>query len=190
VKLDGDLVVRRGLLGKGSIQLVTSLADRTSPVQRGKWVLMNILGIIPPNPPPGVPPFKERGDGKGAPIEMSMRQRMDEHRTNPVCASCHRMFDPIGFAMDAFDAVGRYRTTEFGKPIDLSGQLSDGTQFNGPTELRQALLRYSHQFVRVVTEKASDVCAGTWRRILRYADSARDRFATPSATTIVFHRSS
>lgn len=154
VRLDDDLAVRRGLLGKGSIELITSLPDRTSPVQRGKWVLINILGIVPPNPPPDVPPFKESTHAEGtAPIELSMRQRMDEHRTNPVCASCHRMFDPIGFALEAFDAIGRYRTTEFGKPLDLSGQFVDGAQFAGPDGLRQALLRYSPQFIQVLTEK-------------------------------------
>ena len=154
VRLDGDLAVRRGLLGKGSIELITALPDRTSPVQRGKWVLINILGIVPPNPPPDVPPFKESTHAEGtAPIELSMRQRMDEHRTNPVCASCHRMFDPIGFALEAFDAIGRYRTAEFGKPLDLSGQLVDGAQFTGPDGLRQALLRYSPQFIQGLTEK-------------------------------------
>jgi mono/diheme cytochrome c family protein len=153
VKLDGDLAIRRGLLGKGSIELVTSLADRTSPVQRGKWVLMNILGIVPPNPPPNVPPLKESGADGGAPIELSMRQRMEEHRANAVCASCHKMFDPIGFSLESFDAIGRYRTTEFGKPIDTSGQLTDGTKFSGPMELRQVLMKYSPQFVRVMTEK-------------------------------------
>jgi len=154
VRLDGDLAVRRGLLGKGSIELITALPDRTSPVQRGKWVLINVLGIVPPNPPPDVPPFKESTHAEGtAPIELSMRQRMDEHRTNPVCASCHRMFDPIGFALEAFDAIGRYRTNEFGKPLDFSGQLVDGAQFTGPDGLRQALLRYSPQFIQGLTEK-------------------------------------
>ena len=123
VKLDGELELRRGLLGKGSIETVTSLPDRTSPVQRGKWVLMNILGIVPPDPPPNVPPLKERNSGEvNGPIQMSMRQRMDEHRANPACASCHKMFDPIGFALESFDAAGRYRATEFGRPMDLSGQ--------------------------------------------------------------------
>jgi len=154
VQLDGEADLRRGLLGKGSIELITSLPDRTSPVQRGKWVLINILGIVPPNPPPGVPPFKESSHTEGStPIELSMRQRMDEHRTNPVCASCHRMFDPIGFALESFDAIGRHRTAEFGKPLDLAGQLVDGAQFTGPTGLRQALLLYSPQFVQVLTEK-------------------------------------
>jgi hypothetical protein len=188
VKLDGDLAVRRGLLGKGSIELVTSLADRTSPVQRGKWVLMNILGIVPPNPPPNVPPLKEVDNqgGGAAPVDQTMRQRMDEHRANPVCASCHKMFDPIGFAMESFDAVGRYRTTEFGKPMDLSGQLADGTKFSGPAELRQALLRYSPQFVRVVTEKLLTYALGrgveyydmpTVRAIDREAELHNNRFS-------------
>jgi hypothetical protein len=167
IKLDGDLAVRRGLLGKGSIQLVTSLADRTSPVQRGKWVLMNILGIVPPDPPPNVPPLKDsNGGGTSAPLQISMRQRMDEHRTNAVCASCHRMFDPIGFALDAFDAVGRYRQTEFGRPLDLSGQLVDGTRFTGPAELRQALVRYAPQFSQVMTEKLLTYALG--RRVDYY----------------------
>jgi hypothetical protein len=188
VKLDGELELRRGLLGKGSIEAVTSLPDRTSPVQRGKWVLMNILGIIPPDPPPNVPPLKERNTGEGsAPIQMSMRQRMDEHRTNPACASCHKMFDPIGFALESFDAVGRYRTTEFGRPLDLSGQFVDGTQFTGPAGLQQALLRYSPQFVRVVTEKLLTYALGrrvdyydmpTIRAIVREAEPDNNRFSS------------
>jgi hypothetical protein len=188
VRLDGELEVRRGLLGKGSIELITSLADRTSPVQRGKWVLINILGIVPPNPPPNVPPFKENGHAEGTDlIEISMRQRMDEHRTNPVCASCHRMFDPIGFALEAFDAVGRYRTTEFGKPLDLSGQLVGGEQFTGPSGLRQALLRYSPQFVQVLTEKLLTYALGrsveyydmpTVRAITREAERNNNRFSS------------
>jgi mono/diheme cytochrome c family protein len=189
VKLDGELEVRRGLLGKGSTELVTSLADRTSPVQRGKWVLMNILGIIPPDPPPNVPPLKESsGSAEGAaPVEVSMRQRMSEHRANAVCASCHRMFDPIGFSLEAFDATGRYRTTEFGKPLDLSGQLVDGVQFTGPTGLRQALLRYSPQFVQVVTEKLLTYALGrdvkyydmpAVRAICREAEGNNNRFSS------------
>jgi len=167
VKLDGELELRRGLLGKGSIETVTSLPDRTSPVQRGKWVLMNILGIVPPDPPPNVPPLKERNSGEAAaPIQMSMRQRMDEHRANPACASCHKMFDPIGFALESFDAVGRYRAAAFGKPLDLSGQFVDGTQFSGPAGLRQLLLRYSPQFVRVLTEKLLTYALG--RRVDYY----------------------
>ena len=179
IKLDVALEVRRGLLGKGSIELTTSLADRTSPVQRGKWVLINILGIVPPNPPPNVPPFKENSHTEGtSPIEMSMRQRMDEHRTNPVCASCHQMFDPIGFALEAFDAVGRYRTTEFGQPLDLTGQLVDGESFTGPTGLRQALLRYSPQFVQGLTEKLFTYALG---RSVEYYDMPAVRSVTHEA---------
>jgi len=152
VKLDGDLDVRRGLLGKGSFELVTSVADRTSPVQRGKWVLSNILGVIPPDPPPGVPQLKETGNG-GAPVEQTMRQRMEEHRANPACASCHRMMDPIGFALENFDGVRTWRTKQLGQKLDASGQLTDGTKIDGVVDLRDALVRYSPQFVRTVTEK-------------------------------------
>ncbi len=152
VKLDGALDVRRGLLGKGSFELVTSVADRTSPVQRGKWVLTNILGVIPPDPPPGVPTLKETGNG-GAPVEQTMRQRMEEHRANPACASCHKMMDPIGFALENFDGVGTWRTKQLGQTLDASGQLTDGTKINGVVDLREALVRYSPQFVRTVTEK-------------------------------------
>jgi hypothetical protein len=152
VKLEGDLDVRRGLLGKGAVELVTSVADRTSPVQRGKWILMNILGTVPPDPPPNVPPLKESTGGNSS-AEQTMRQRMEEHRANPNCASCHRMMDPIGFTLENFDGIGKWRTTQFGKKLDASGQLTDGTKIDGVVSLRQALLRYSPQFVRTLTEK-------------------------------------
>ena len=154
VKLEGDLDVRRGLLGKGAILLATSVSDRTSPVQRGKWVLMNILGTVPPDPPPNVPPLKSAdGSATAAGAEQTMRQRMEQHRANPACASCHRMFDPIGFALENFDGIGRWRTTQFGQNVDASAQLTDGTRINGVVDLRKALLRYSPQFIRVFTEK-------------------------------------
>jgi cytochrome c551/c552 len=152
VKLDGNLDVRRGLLGKGSMLLVTSIADRTSPVQRGKWILMNILGTIPPDPPPNVPALKEAA-GSGTQVEQTMRQRMEQHRSNPACASCHRMMDPIGFALENFDGTGKWRTTQFGQKLDASGQLTDGTRIDGVVSLRQALLKYSPQFLRTLTEK-------------------------------------
>jgi hypothetical protein len=151
VKLEGDLDVRRGLLGKGAVELVTSVADRTSPVQRGKWVLMNILGTIPPDPPPNVPVLKDTGSGNSA--AQTMRQRMEAHRANPACASCHKMMDPIGFSLENFDGIGKWRTTEFGQKLNASGQLVDGTRINGVADLRQALLRYSPQFERTFTEK-------------------------------------
>jgi hypothetical protein len=156
VKLTGDLDIRRGLLGKGAIELVTSEPDRTSPVQRGKWVLMNMLGIIPPDPPPNVPPLRQSdkmANGQPVPLEVSMRERMEEHRANAVCASCHKMMDPIGFTLENFDAVGKWRVNEFGKKLDVAGQLSDGSKVDGPGGLRDGLIRYSPQFVRVVTEK-------------------------------------
>ena len=149
---------RRGLLGQGSMLTVTSLATRTSPVLRGKWILENILGTPPPEPPANVPPLKENGprpnDKSTEIIEYpSVRQRLEEHRTNPVCASCHKMMDPIGFALENFDGVGQWRQRDGRNSVDPAGQLVDGTKINGPVELRQALLGYSDQFARTVTEK-------------------------------------
>jgi hypothetical protein len=134
------------------VELATSVSDRTSPVQRGKWVLMNILGTVPPDPPPNVPPLKT-AEGGDAGAQQTMRQRMEQHRANPACASCHRMMDPIGFALENFDGIGKWRTSEFGRKVDASGQLTDGTRMNGVADLRQALLRYSPQFTRTFTEK-------------------------------------
>ena len=148
VTLEGDLDVRRGLLGKGSVQLATSNSDRTSPVLRGKWVLENILGTHPPEPP-NVPPLKPN-PSFGA---RTMRQRMEEHRSNPACASCHKMMDPIGLALENFDATGRWRVKDAGQKLDSSGQLVDGSPIDGVVSLRQQLLRYSPQVMRTVTEK-------------------------------------
>ncbi len=141
---------RRGLLGKGGIQLVTSYANRTSPVLRGKWVLENILGTPPPPPPPDVPALGEATrDGR----PLTMRQRMEQHRANPVCASCHARMDPLGFALENFDAIGRWRDTEEGVPIDTAGVLPDGTPFQGPAGLREVLLSRRQEFVLNLTEK-------------------------------------
>jgi mono/diheme cytochrome c family protein len=143
---------RQGLLGQGSILTETSYATRTSVVLRGVWVLDNLLGTPPPAPPPGVPSLKERGeDGK----ILSVRQSMEEHRANPVCATCHARIDPIGFALENFDGIGRWRTTEgsANTPIDTSGVLPDGTKFQGPAELRKILLSKPEQFTTVITEK-------------------------------------
>jgi hypothetical protein len=156
VTLSGPLEARRGLLGKGAVLLTTSNPDRTSPVLRGKWVLMNLLGVVPPEPPPNVPMLRQSdkmANGQPVPLEISMRERMTEHRASPTCASCHQMMDPIGFAMESFDAVGKARTQEFGKELDLNAQLADGAKFEGPNGLRQALVRYSPQFVNNLTEK-------------------------------------
>ncbi len=149
VELPPELDMRRGLLGKGSVLTVSSVADRTSPVLRGKWVLLNLLGVVPPNPPPNVPTLVT--DSAGGP--QTIRQRMEQHRDNPACVSCHKMMDPIGFGLDAFDRIGRFRTTDSGIPMDMSGELVDGQQFNGPSELRNALMKYSPQFVQTMAER-------------------------------------
>ena len=142
---------RRGLLGQGSILAATAYPTRTSPVLRGKWVLENLLGTPPPLPPPDVPSLEETTVDGAA---LSMREAMEQHRANPVCASCHRLMDPPGFALEQFDAVGRYRTrNEANAPIDASGVLPDGTAFEGAAGLREALLGRPDLFVTTLTEK-------------------------------------
>ncbi len=155
---------RRGLLGQSSFLLVTSVANRTSPVARGKWVLENLLGTPAPLPPPNVPPLDTDGS---APQAGSVRQRMEQHRNNPVCASCHKIMDPIGFSLENFDLIGRYRSSDAGILIDASGQLVDGTKLDGPASLRLALLSRSDVFVRTMTEKLLTYGTG---RALRYYD--------------------
>ena len=149
VELNGE--GRKGLLSKGSILAVTSYANRTSPVLRGKWVLENILGTPPPPPPPNIPDLVERSeDGKA----FSMRQAMEQHRSNPVCASCHNVMDPLGFALENFDGIGSWRTTDADAPIDASGVLPDGTRFEGPAELQRVLLESKREeFVATATER-------------------------------------
>jgi mono/diheme cytochrome c family protein len=140
---------RKGLLGKGGILLVTSHADRTSPVVRGKWILDNLVGTPPPPAPANVPPFPEETPG----TPKSVRARMEQHRASPACASCHRIMDPIGLALENFDAVGVWRTQEAGASIDASGELFDGSRVNGAIELRQSLLRRPDVLVGTMTEK-------------------------------------
>ena len=143
-------VNRRGLLGQGSILTVTSYPNRTSVVQRGKWILENLLGTPPPPPPPDVPELKAAPSGK----VLTMREQMQAHRANPICASCHGRMDPIGFALENYDGVGKWRTEDAGGPIDASGRLPDGTEFQGPAGLTQLLLtKYRDDFVRTATEK-------------------------------------
>ncbi|HYR92303.1 MAG TPA: DUF1592 domain-containing protein [Terriglobia bacterium] len=148
---------RKGLLGKGAILMVTSHTDRTSPVVRGKWVLENLLGTAPPPPPANVPPLNENPQREGK--VLTMRERMEEHRANPVCANCHALMDPIGLSLENFDAIGAWRmrdgssVTSLGNPIDASGQLIDGTRVDGVVALRNALLRDPELFVGTVTEK-------------------------------------
>jgi mono/diheme cytochrome c family protein len=142
---------RGGLLGQGSILTVTSYSNRTSPVIRGKWVLENILSTPPSPPPPGVPALQER-DGGGK--VLSMRAQMEQHRANPACATCHRLMDPIGFALENFDGVGRWRTTDAKTPIDASGVMPDGTKFSGVSELRRVLQQKQRdQFVWTVADR-------------------------------------
>ncbi|HMC65182.1 MAG TPA: DUF1592 domain-containing protein [Gemmataceae bacterium] len=141
---------RGGLLRQGSILTVTSYPTRTSPVIRGRWILENILGAPPPPPPPAVPALKENaGTGKA----LSVRERLAEHRTNPACSGCHKLMDPVGFSLENYDAVGRWRTAEKSKPIDASGGLPDGSQFAGVSGLQQALLSRPEVFVGTFTEK-------------------------------------
>ncbi len=147
VHLDNE--VRRGLLGQGSILALTSVAIRTSPVARGKWVLTNLIGTPPPPPPPNVPALPENKGGK----TQSMRERMTAHRANPFCASCHKTMDPIGFSMENFDAVGRYRLKDGDNQIDAADVMFDGTKVDGAVGLRNFLTARPEVFVQTFTEK-------------------------------------
>lgn len=148
---------RKGLLGQASILALTSHAERTSPVLRGKWILENLLGLEVPPPPPGVPPLPDKKDGEKP---RTMREQMTEHRANPVCAACHRTLDPIGFALENFDAVGAWRSEDAGSAVDASGQLADGTKVNGVVELRRALLSRPENFVNTVVVKLMEYGLG------------------------------
>ena len=156
---------RRGLLGQGSLLTVTSYANRTSVVLRGKWLKENILGSPPPPPPPNVPPL-ENSETVGQPLPL--RQLMEKHRKNPACAGCHAAMDPLGFALENFDAIGRWRTTEANVPVDSSGVLPDGTQLDGPSGLRNVLLSRPEEFVTTVTERMLTYALG---RGVEYYDS-------------------
>jgi len=142
--------IRGGLLGQASILTLTSYATRTAPVIRGKWILTNLLGTPPPQQPPTVPALKDRSN-VGKPV--SMRLQMAEHRDNPACSGCHQLMDPAGLSLETYDALGRWRGAEEMRSIDASGSLPDGTKFNGPRELQQALLKHPENFVRTVSEK-------------------------------------
>jgi mono/diheme cytochrome c family protein len=157
---------RRGLLGQGSILTVSSHSTRTSPVRRGKWILDNIIGMPPPPPPDNIPPLKENTPGSQA---QTMRQLMAEHRSNPSCAVCHTSIDPLGFALENFDAIGRWRTVEESRlPIDASGTLPGGVTFDGVSGLRTALLRRPELFVGTLAEKLLTYALG---RGISYRDA-------------------
>lgn len=141
---------RRGLLGHASILTVTSYPNRTSAVQRGKWILTNLLGTPPQPPPPNVPPLAENSEG--APPK-SLRERMELHRTNAVCAGCHKVMDPVGFALENFDGIGRWRDRDDGNPIDPAAVMFEGSEVNGPAGLRQMIAKRPEVFVGVMTEK-------------------------------------
>jgi hypothetical protein len=167
---------RRGLLGQGSILAVTSIATRTSPVQRGKWLLENVLGT-PPNPPPAnVPPLK---DNKAGDKQLSVRERMEAHRASPACAGCHKVLDPLGFALENYDAVGQWRSVdESGDKVDASGVLADGTKVSGVADLRAALLSRPNVFAGTLTVKLLTYALG---RGLEYYDMPAVRAVTGQA---------
>jgi hypothetical protein len=158
---------RGGLLRQGSILTVTSYATRTSPVIRGKWVLSNLLGTPPPPPLPNVPSL-ENTVGEG----LSVRERLAQHRADPVCAGCHKLMDPPGFALENYDAVGRWRTVEEGRPIDAAGGLPDGSEFDGIDGLQQGLLNRPELFAGALTEKLLTYALG---RGVEYYDGAAVR---------------
>jgi len=163
---------RRGLLGQASVLTVTSYPNRTSPVERGKWILTNLLGVPPQPPPPNIPPLPDSSaDGK----VLSLRERMEKHRANPTCAGCHKVMDPIGFALESFDGVGRSRNTEEGAAIDTSGTLFNGAKVDGIVGLRRNLVAQPEIFVGVMTEKMLTYALG---RGLEYYDM-------PAVRTIV-----
>jgi hypothetical protein len=176
---------RRGLLGHGSMLTVTSVATRTSPVQRGKWVLENLLGTPPPQPPPNVEVNLEEDPKAAKPT--TLRQRLEMHRANPVCASCHKIMDPMGFALENFDLVGAWREKDAGMPIDSTGQLADGTPLHGAADLRAAVLSRSGAFMTVATEKLLIYALGrplhatdmsTVREIVRAAAGNGQKFSS------------
>jgi hypothetical protein len=182
---------RRGLLGQGSILALTSHAERTSPVVRGKWILENILGTPVPPPPPDVPPLKGNQEGQKP---RTMREQMAEHRANPVCANCHKAMDSIGFAMENFDAVGAWRTQDSGNTIDATGELADGTKVDGVVTLRRALVNRPELFAGTLTEKLLIYALGrgldfrdmpTVRTILR--DASRDNYRFSALILGVVH---
>jgi hypothetical protein len=180
-----DDSVRGGLLRQGSVLTVTSYATRTSPVIRGKWILDNVLGVPPPPPPPNVPALKENTGSAGK--TLSIRERIAEHRKNPACSGCHQLMDPVGFSLENYDAVGRWRTVDDGKAIDVSGSLPDGSKFDGVSGLQQALLSRPENFATTLTDKLLTYALGRGvepydapavRKIVRDAGNNEFRFSS------------
>jgi hypothetical protein len=176
---------RRGILGQGSILLLTSVADRTSPVQRGKWVMEVLLGSPPPPPPPNVPLLEETGGARGGKL-LSVRERMEEHRKNPACTSCHKVIDPLGLALENFDVTGLWRIKDNEVPVDATGELYDGTKMSGPAGLRSALLKHQDAVLLSFTERLMTYALGrrmepydmpAIRQIVRDAKAKNYRFS-------------
>src|SRR6266566_936723 len=162
--------------GQGSLLTVTSYPNRTSVTMRGRWLLANVLGAPPPPPPPDIPALKEAG-AEGQP--RSLRERMEMHRRSPACASCHRRMDPLGFALENFDALGKWRTSSDGVPIDPAASFPDGTRFEGAAGLRTLLVSHKEDFVRTLSGKLLAYAIG---RGLDYHDmSAVRRIAHEAA---------
>jgi hypothetical protein len=177
---------RRGILGHGSILTLTSIADRTSPVMRGKWVMEVLLGSPPPPPPPNVPALEETKATSETGRALSVRERMEPHRSNPPCTSCHRVIDPLGLALENFDATGKWRIRDGGMPVDTSGQLFDGTSIAGPSGLRDALLRHKGVVLLSFTRSLMTYALGrrveaadmpAVRRIIRNAEAQNYRIS-------------
>jgi hypothetical protein len=162
--------VRGGLLTQASILTITSYPARTSPVQRGKWVLENLFDSSPPPPPPGVPALKDHGEIKG-----TLRQRMEQHRANPACATCHEQMDAIGFGLENFNAIGAWRTSDDDAPIDASGSLPGGQKFNGPAELKQLIKSRQDDFCKTLSSKLLTYALG--RGLEKYDKCTIDEIA-------------
>jgi hypothetical protein len=186
VPLGPGVEYRRGILGHGSVLMLTSVANRTSPVSRGKWIMEVLLGSPPPPPPPNVPDLEETKAADGA-KRLSVRERMEQHRANPACASCHRVIDPLGLTLENFDAVAQWRIKDNGVAIDANGDLYDGTHMNGPAGLRQALLSHSETVLRNFTANLMQYALGrrieyfdqpVIRGIVRKAEATDNRLST------------
>jgi hypothetical protein len=190
VALTPELHMRKGLLGKGAMLTATSEAARTSPVMRGKWFLTTFMGIEPPQPPPGVDTSLKipDPDNAGNVKTPTMRQILERHRIATACATCHRAFEPMGIALENFDAVGAWRTLDEGQPVDASGVLADGTKVTSVDSLREMLVtNYHQQFGRIVTEKLLTYALGRGfeygdmplvRSIVKDAERAKYRFSS------------
>jgi hypothetical protein len=177
---------RRGVLGHGSILQLTSIADRTSPVLRGKWVMEVLLGTPPPPPPPNVPDLEQTSAVKEDRL-LSVRERMEQHRANPACNSCHKVIDPLGLALENFDPSGKWRIKDLGVPVDPTGVMYDGTTISGPADLREALLKHRDAILLSFTESLLTYALGrqveyydmpTVRAIVREASTNGNRFSS------------